>query len=63
MDLGVALVSQAYLSFLCICCMVEYIEETPPLVLVPIYAMEIKFIHTCIYYGGVCSMYSTCFVL
>jgi hypothetical protein len=37
--------------------MVEYIEETPPTILVGNICNEMKFIDTCIDYGGVCSIY------
>jgi hypothetical protein len=38
-------------------CMAKYIEETPPTTLVGNIYNEIKFIHTCIDCGGVCSIY------
>ena len=45
------------LSFLCIRCLVLYIVETPPPVMVDNICNEFMFIHTCIDCGGVCTIY------
>ena len=45
------------LPCLCIRCLVLYIVETPPSVMVDNICNEFMFIHTCINYGGVCSIY------
>ena len=45
------------LSCLCIRCLVLYIVETPPPVMVDNICNEFMFIHTCIDCGGVCTIY------
>ena len=45
------------ISCLCIRCLVLYIVETPPPVMVDNICNEFMFIHTCIDCGGVCSIY------
>ena len=44
-------------SFLCSLLGFIYIVETPPSVMVDNICNEFMFIHTCINYGGVCSIY------
>ena len=51
------LMELALCLFLWLWCLVLYIVETPPPVMVGNICNEFMFIHTCIDYGGVCSIY------